>query len=76
MGLPVDEEGNYYIATACQQDERTQAAAQLRGVVMKRVESYAREHGRTEVTEALLREVRSALPVDFSKRKPFFLRDD
>ncbi len=48
----------------------------VRSVVMNRVETYARKHGRSEVTEALLREVRSSMPVDFSKRKPFFLRDD
>lgn len=48
----------------------------VRGVVMQRVENYAREHGRSQVTEALLREVRSNMPVDFSKRQPFFLRDD
>ena len=48
----------------------------VRGVVMRRVEDYARSHGRTEVTLDLLSEVRSAMPVDFSKRKPFFLRDD
>ncbi len=48
----------------------------VRAVVMKRVEDYARRHGRTEVTLDLLSEVRSAMPVDFSKRKPFFLRDD
>ena len=48
----------------------------VRAVVMQRVEDYARRHGRTEVTLDLLSEVRSAMPVDFSKRKPFFLRDD
>lgn len=48
----------------------------VRGVVMKRVEDYARAQGRAEVTAELLDEVRRAMPVDFSKRKPFFLRDD
>ena len=47
----------------------------VRGVVMKRVEDYARRQGRREVTPELLAEVRSALPIDFSKRAPFFLTD-
>jgi len=48
----------------------------VRGVVMQRVEDYARRQGRQEVTADLLTEVRSAMPVDFSKRLPFFLRKD
>lgn len=35
IGLPRDAEGAYWIATACQQDKRSPAAAALRGVVMK-----------------------------------------
>jgi radical SAM protein with 4Fe4S-binding SPASM domain len=46
----------------------------VRGVVMRRVEDYARGQGHQEVTAALLAEVRGAMPVDFSKRLPFFLR--
>lgn len=48
----------------------------VRGVVVKRVEAFARSRGLTEVTPALLRDVRQSMPVDFSKRLPFFLRDD
>lgn len=48
----------------------------VRGVVMRRVEEYARAHGHHEVTLGLLGEVRRRLPVDFSQRQPFFLRDD
>jgi len=47
----------------------------VRGVVMHRVEEWARRQGRREVTPELLAEVRSALPVDFSKRRPFFVAD-
>ena len=47
----------------------------VRGVIVQRVEQYARRQGHAEVTVELLREVRSAMPVDFSKRMPFFLRD-
>jgi radical SAM protein with 4Fe4S-binding SPASM domain len=45
----------------------------VRGVVTARVEAYAAERGHDRVTMALLEEVRSAMPVDFSKRRPFFL---
>ncbi len=48
----------------------------VRGVVVKRLETYARRRGLTEVTADLMQEVRRSMPVDFSKRLPFFLRDD
>jgi radical SAM protein with 4Fe4S-binding SPASM domain len=47
----------------------------VRTVVMKRMEAFARETGRDLVTEDMLDEVRTQMPVDFSKRRPFFLRD-
>jgi mono/diheme cytochrome c family protein len=37
VGLPQDEDGNYYVAIPCQQDERSQKAAHLRGTVLKLV---------------------------------------
>jgi hypothetical protein len=48
----------------------------VRGVVVRRLEEYARERGMTEVTVELMSEVRRAMPIDFSKRRPFFLDDD
>jgi radical SAM protein with 4Fe4S-binding SPASM domain len=48
----------------------------VRGVVMQRVEEWARRQGRGEVTPELLAEVRGALPVDFSKTRPFFVDAD
>ncbi len=48
----------------------------VRGVVTKRVESFARERGHSTVDLEVMAEVRRALPVDFSKRLPFFLRQD
>ncbi|MFQ5550815.1 MAG: SPASM domain-containing protein, partial [Gemmatimonadales bacterium] len=48
----------------------------VRGVVINRIESYARERGLTEITAELMRDIRSAMPVDFAKRKPFFMNDD
>ena len=46
----------------------------VRGVVAGRVEDYARRHGLAEVTADLLDRVRSEMPVDFSRRRPFFSR--
>jgi radical SAM protein with 4Fe4S-binding SPASM domain len=46
----------------------------VRGVVMSRVESYAQKRGVARIDEALIDEVRSAMPIDFSKRLPFFLK--
>lgn len=46
----------------------------VRGVVAGRVEDYARRHGLAEVTAELLDRVRAEMPIDFSKRRPFFSR--
>jgi radical SAM protein with 4Fe4S-binding SPASM domain len=48
----------------------------VRGVVTKRVEDWARERGLREITPELLGEIRNAMPIDFSKRKPFFVSED
>jgi AdoMet-dependent heme synthase len=48
----------------------------VRGVVAKRVEDWARERGFNVITPELLGEIRSAMPIDFSKRKPFFVSGD
>ncbi len=48
----------------------------VRGIVVQRVEEWARAHGLETVTPELLGEIRRAMPVDFSKKRPFFLKDD
>ncbi len=48
----------------------------VRGVVIRRLEDYARERGIDRVTAELMREVREKMPVEFSKKLPFFARDD
>ncbi len=48
----------------------------VRGVVVRRIEEFARARGLTTVTPELLGEIRRALPIDFSKRRPFFLDED
>jgi radical SAM protein with 4Fe4S-binding SPASM domain len=48
----------------------------VRGVVTRRVEDFARREGVAEITPELLDRIRRELPVDFSKRLPFFARGD
>ena len=48
----------------------------VRGVVASRVENYARDRGYETIDLEVMAEVRKNLPVDFSKRLPFFLRGD
>jgi len=47
----------------------------VRGVVTSRVEDFARRSGYAAVDLEVMAEVRRSMPVDFSKRLPFFLRD-
>jgi radical SAM protein with 4Fe4S-binding SPASM domain len=47
----------------------------VRGVVMARVERFALSRGLQVITPELLLEVRRQMPVDFSKRLPFFAGD-
>ena len=44
----------------------------VRGVVASRVERFARERGHARVTLEVMGEVRRSMPVDFSRRLPFF----
>jgi radical SAM protein with 4Fe4S-binding SPASM domain len=46
----------------------------VRGVVTERVEKFARERGYARVDLEVMAEVRKAMPVDFSKKMPFFLK--
>ncbi|MCH7991302.1 MAG: radical SAM protein [Gemmatimonadetes bacterium] len=48
----------------------------VRGVVTGRVEEFARKRGYLVVDLEVMAEVRRSMPVDFSKKLPFFLRSD
>ncbi|MGH7502482.1 MAG: radical SAM protein [Longimicrobiales bacterium] len=46
----------------------------VRSVVAERVENFARERGYEAITAEIMDEVRRSMPVDFSKRLPYFMR--
>jgi radical SAM protein with 4Fe4S-binding SPASM domain len=46
----------------------------VRGVVIKRTEDYASRKGHSLITLDLLDEIRKDMPIDFSKKRPFFMR--
>jgi AdoMet-dependent heme synthase len=48
----------------------------VRNVVVERIEKFAIERGHAVVTPELMTEIRQAMPVDFSKRLPFFARSE
>jgi radical SAM protein with 4Fe4S-binding SPASM domain len=45
----------------------------VRAVVVNRIEKFARERGHDVITEDVMDAVRREMPVDFSKRVPFFM---
>src|SRR5262245_39564106 len=44
----------------------------VRGVVAERIENFARARGISTITAELMSDIRQQMPVDFSKRLPFF----
>ena len=48
----------------------------VRGVVSSRVEEFARKRGYSAIDLEVMAEVRRSMPVEFSKKLPFFLRSD
>jgi len=73
--------GNAAAAPALAWDEAARQRLQripsfVRGVVTRRVEEFARARGIATVTPELLGEIRRAMPVDFSRRRPFFLEEE
>lgn len=68
----VDSEAGPRWTTAAR-DRFDRVPSFVRAVVAARVERFARDRGYDEITEAVLDEVRREMPVDFSRRKPFFL---
>ena len=55
-------------------DSASGGTALSAGVVTSRVEEFARKRGYPAVDLEVMAEVRRSMPVDFSKKLPFFLR--
>lgn len=70
-GLPFEEEMPW---DAEARERIARAPSFVRGVVSERVEAFARARGYTRVTTEVMDEVRRSMPVDFSRRTPFFMR--
>ncbi|MGH7558827.1 MAG: radical SAM protein [Gemmatimonadota bacterium] len=70
---PWEGEGATTRWTPAARDRFDRVPSFVRGVVVARVERFARERGYDEITESVLEEVRREMPVDFSKARPFFL---
>ena len=45
----------------------------VRGVVVERLEKYAKDKGYEVIDMEVMNKVREDMPVDFSKKRPFFL---
>ena len=45
----------------------------VRGVVVERLEKYAKDKGYEVIDMEVMKKVREDMPVDFSKKRPFFL---
>jgi radical SAM protein with 4Fe4S-binding SPASM domain len=71
-GQPVPESGMPWTAEARARMQRVPGF--VRGVVSERIEKFAQDRGYTEITPEVMEAVRRELPVDFSKRAPFFLK--
>ena len=70
------EEADRELAWSADAEERLERIPSfVRGVVANRLEDYARRHGQERVTADLMDRVRREMPIDFSERTPFFLRD-
>jgi radical SAM protein with 4Fe4S-binding SPASM domain len=70
-GSPFEEEMPW---DADARERIARAPSFVRGVVSQRVEAFARERGYARVTTDVMDEVRRSMPVDFSKRLPFFMK--
>ncbi|MCA9133841.1 MAG: hypothetical protein KDA45_11830, partial [Planctomycetales bacterium] len=76
VGLERDPAGNYYMALPCQQDDRSQAAAYLRGTVLKLVPSAASEEPRAYHIEPLAAGMRFPIGIALSDQGDLFTSDN
>lgn len=70
-GAPVEQELSWSPGA---KERMNRIPSFVRAVVTKRVEEYAKREGYAQITEQLLDDVRKDMPIDFSKKLPFFSR--
>ncbi|RCS47685.1 hypothetical protein DTL42_14295 [Bremerella cremea] len=76
VGLPQDEEGNYYLAIPCQQDDRNAAAAKYRGTVLKLIPDSANPAEQTYRIEELTAGHRFPMGIARNKAGELFVTDN
>jgi mono/diheme cytochrome c family protein len=73
VGLPRDEQGNYYIALPCQQDRRSEAESYLRGQALR---LGLRQPGETYAVEPICRGLRFPMGLSWSERWGLLFTDN
>ena len=77
VGLPKDSHGNYYVALPCQQDQRSLAAAQFRGTILKLVpRESSRNDPRLYAVEMLTGGHRFPMGIARNQRGDMFVTDN
>lgn len=77
VGLEIDQQGNYWIAIPCQQDERSEAAAYLRGHAVKLVRNdESHEHQRAYRLESYAAGLRFPMGIALDKEGNLFTSDN
>ncbi|PQO33720.1 c-type cytochrome [Blastopirellula marina] len=76
VGLPQDEEGNYYLAVPCQQDDRSMEAAKLRGTVLKLIPDSSNPANQTFRIEELTAGHRFPMGIARNKAGELFVTDN
>ncbi len=76
VGLPQDPQGNYYMALPCQQDDRSSAAATLRGHALKLIPNPSSQSGRAYRIESLAAGLRFPMGIALSQSGDLFTSDN
>ncbi|MFN3152813.1 c-type cytochrome [Bremerella sp.] len=76
VGLPQDEDGNYYLAVPCQQDKRSAEAAALRGTVLKLIPDTLDPEKQTFRLEELTAGHRFPMGIARNKQGELFVTDN
>ncbi|MEO8269970.1 MAG: hypothetical protein ABI557_09625, partial [Aureliella sp.] len=76
VGLERDAAGNYYMALPCQQDDRSEAAAYLRGTALKLIPLHATQDSRRYRLETIAAGLRFPMGLALSPEGELFASDN